>query len=250
MGQSDRLISVAKSYLGYTESPPNSNMTKFGERYGLNGQPWCVIAIWAWFQEAGLSELFCGGNRAADCGTLRRWYQERGQTVPVENVQPGDILILNFSGTDLAEHCGIVVETLIKNGKKIIRTVEGNTSPGEEGMEGSQDNGGCVALKTRYPYQAVDVIRPLYYEEAAEKAEEETVSLEQFKQLMKEYRAELQDNNASNWSEDARQWAVETGIIQGGGLLNGKPNYMWQDLLTREQFVTTLYRFTKLMRLA
>ena len=30
-------------------------------------------------------------------------------------------------------------------------------------------------------------------------------------------------------------------------VINGEPNYMWADVLTREQFVTVLYRFAKLM---
>ena len=77
--------------------------------------------------------------------------------------------------------------------------------------------------------------------------EEEEMNQEQFNQMfkvaMKEYRKELQDNDASGWSKDARDWAVSTGLIQGGSTLNGQPNYMWEDFLTREQMVTLLRRF-------
>ena len=74
------------------------------------------------------------------------------------------------------------------------------------------------------------------------------LSLDQFKTLMREYRAELQDNDSSKWSEEARSWAVKNGIITGGTPLpDGQPNYMWEDLLTREQMATLLYRFAKLM---
>ena len=39
-------------------------------------------------------------------------------------------------------------------------------------------------------------------------------------------------------------------VGEGGTLEDGEPNYMWQDMLTREQFVTVLYRFAKLAGLA
>ena len=48
----------------------------------------------------------------------------------------------------------------------------------------------------------------------------------------------------------ARQWATEKGIVLGGTLEDGEPNYMWQDMMTREQFVTVLFRFAKLAGLA
>ena len=45
-----------------------------------------------------------------------------------------------------------------------------------------------------------------------------------------------------------RQWALDMGLITGNGtVINGEPNYMWQDLVTREQFVTVLYRLAQIM---
>ena len=67
---------------------------------------------------------------------------------------------------------------------------------------------------------------------------------ETFKSLWMEMRKELQDNDASNYSKDAREWAVRTGIVQGGTPgADGEPNYLWEDVMTREQLVTVLYRF-------
>lgn len=69
-----------------------------------------------------------------------------------------------------------------------------------------------------------------------------------FKELWGEMRKELQDNDSGKWSEEARTWATSTGLIAGNGTeINGEPNYMWADVLTREQFVTVLYRFAKKM---
>ena len=78
--------------------------------------------------------------------------------------------------------------------------------------------------------------------------EDDEMDIQKFKELMREDRAELQDNDSSKWSKEAREWAVKNGIITGGTPLpDGQPNYMWEDLLTREQMATLLYRFAKLM---
>mgnify|MGYP007019930224 CR=1 FL=1 len=62
------------------------------------------------------------------------------------------------------------------------------------------------------------------------------MSYEQFRQYMDQYRQELQDNDKGDWSEEAREWATKVGLFAGNGSdINGEPNYMWQDFLTREQ---------------
>lgn len=184
----ERVIELARKDLGYTENPANSNNTKFGAAYGLQGQPWCVIALWFWFREAGESAAFFGGAKTASCGTLLRWYREQGQTVPVEKVQPGDIVILNFHGTKDTEHCGLV--TCIydsDDGIRFVDTIEGNTS-----KAGSQDNGGMVCEKTRYPSQIVGVCRPKYQLEPV------TV-----------------DDVSGHWAEKAIRWCMDKGLMQG-----------------------------------
>lgn len=78
--------------------------------------------------------------------------------------------------------------------------------------------------------------------------EDEDMDVSRFKELWAEMRKELQDNDAGTYSAEARKWAVATGLIAGNGTeINGEPNCMWQDLLTREQFVTVLYRFAQIM---
>lgn len=80
------------------------------------------------------------------------------------------------------------------------------------------------------------------------KEEDDDMDVARFKELWGEMRKELQDNDSSKYSEEARAWATSTGLIAGNGTeINGEPNYMWADVLTREQFVTVLYRFAKLM---
>lgn len=81
-------------------------------------------------------------------------------------------------------------------------------------------------------------------------AQQDDISIDEFITLFAQMRKGLQSNHAASYSEDARQWAVDKGLIAGGGQLpDGSPNYMWNDLLTREQFVTVLYRFAKVFDL-
>ena len=75
---------------------------------------------------------------------------------------------------------------------------------------------------------------------------EDDMDKETFTELFREMRKDLQDNDCSDWSEAARQWAVNNGIVQGGAPLpDGSANFMWQDMMTREQLVTVLYRFAQ-----
>ena len=78
--------------------------------------------------------------------------------------------------------------------------------------------------------------------------EDDDMDVARFSELFREMRKDLQDNDSGQYSEAARKWAVESGLIAGiGTTINGEPNCMWQDFLTREQLVTVLYRFAQMM---
>ena len=78
--------------------------------------------------------------------------------------------------------------------------------------------------------------------------EDEDMDVAKFTELWQEMRKGLQDNDSNAYSADARQWATSTGLIAGNGTtIDGEPNCMWADFLTREQFVTVLYRFAQMM---
>ena len=182
------VIAVARGELGVTESPPGSNRVKYWDDWpGWQGQPWCVAFLYWVFHHAGEGSAFSAGARTASCGTLYRWYKEQGQTVAKSALLPGDIVILNFSGTSETQHCGLVVE--VRPGG-VIRTIEGNTS-----IAGSQSNGGQVCLKTRNLSQVVGVCRPKYKEEA--------------KPVLQE------DDYSTHWAVKDIDLAIERGLMKG-----------------------------------
>lgn len=227
----ERVIELARGELGYTENPANSNNTKYGAAYGLQGQPWCVIFLWWLFREAGESAAFFGGAKTASCGTLLRWYREQGQTVPVSEVQPGDIVILNFSGTKETQHCGLVVDYSLRVSPKtgapeFVVTIEGNTTPG---LEGSQDNGGSVALKNRDFWNIVAVCRPKYSETPPPAAPEPP-------------QEGAKDDITGHWAEEAIRWCMEAGLMQGYEDGTFQPD----KGVTRAELATVLRRLVEL----
>lgn len=84
-----------------------------------------------------------------------------------------------------------------------------------------------------------------YEEDKSDAEEDDDMTFEKFKEYWATFRKELQDNDASSYSKEARDWAVRTGLVQGGGA--GEFNGMWEDFLTREQMVTLLYRFANML---
>lgn len=189
----NKVIEIARGELGVAENPPGSNRVKYWEDYdpGYQGLPWCVAFLWWCFARAGERMSFFGGGRTASCGTLLQWYREQGLTVPEDQVQPGDIVILDFTGRkrDTA-HCGIVTKTWWgPDGFDRFETIEGNTSP----SDGSQNNGGMVCEKTRYPFQIVGVCRPTYKSDDPQSVDDVT----------------------GHWAEKAIRRCIERGLLRG-----------------------------------
>lgn len=72
--------------------------------------------------------------------------------------------------------------------------------------------------------------------------EEDDMTQEKFNEMfsvaMSSYRKKLQDNDSGDWSQTGREWAIEKGLMAGNGTtVDGQPNMMWEDFLTREQNV-------------
>ena len=150
MATANEILAVARSELGCKESPAGSNRTKYGAWYGLDGQPWCMMFSQWVFAQAGV-EL---PVKTASCGTFMRAAQASGRWV-TSNYQPGDVVIYDFPGGGVTDHCGIVVTPLTTG----VRTIEGNTGTGNDA------NGGEVMERTRPANWIVGAYRPIYDEE-------------------------------------------------------------------------------------
>lgn len=219
------VLQIAAGELGNTESPAGSNRTKYGKWMGLDGQPWCMSFVQWCYAQAGRPLPF----RTGSCNALLEWYRQNHPECIVTTPRPRDIIIYNFG------HTGIVY--MATHNK--VNAIEGNTSAGDSG---SQDNGGGVYRRTRSKSLVKAYIRPF--------EEDDDMEQEKFNQMfetaMDEYRKKLRDNDCGPWSKEAREYAVSSGLFAGSGTTpDGQPNFMWEDLLTREQVAQLFFRFAQ-----
>lgn len=260
----ERLLQTAKNEVGYLEKKTNSqldsktanagrnNYTKYARdldklgvyNYRKNGYAWCDMFVdWCFVTTFGVETAWkMTGQKmkgtGAGCTYSARYYKNIGRFY-TKDPKPGDqIFFSDGNGSDGMSHTGIVTD--VRNGR--VYTIEGNTSSDP----GVVPNGGSVNEKSYFlTYNKIGGYgRPDY----SMVKEDEDVTVDRFAELFAEMRKGLQDNDSSTWSNDARQWAVSNGLISGNGTtVDGQPNYMWSDLLTREQLVTVLFRFAQLM---
>lgn len=238
MASVKELLAIAARQIGITEWPKNSNKVKYNTWYWggeVSGSdyPWCMAFVQWCYNEAQMKLPY----KTASCSALLNWYREHHPECVVSKPQPGDVVIYDFGHTGIVESAAV--------GK--ITAIEGNTSAGSSG---SQDNGGGVYRRTRSTSCVRAYIRPITAMQI-ESEDDDMITQDKFNQMfnvaMEAHRKELRDNDSGTWSEEARQWAVDTGLIAGNGTApDGPPNFMWEDTMTREQLVTVLYRFAKL----
>lgn len=153
MSSASKVLQIARAELGYKESPRNSNKTKYGKAYGMDGQPWCAMFVWWVFKKAGCPELFYGGKKSAYCPTIADYYIAKKQTVSKGSGKAGDIVLFDFNNNNSSDHIGIIEK---KNSDGTYTTIEGNTSTS------SNANGGQVMRRTRKQSQISWICRPKY----------------------------------------------------------------------------------------
>ena len=95
-------------------------------------------------------------TKTASCSVMGDYAIKKKMTVPYSKAKKGDIVNYDFNHNGTSDHTGIICK--VENGK--IYVVEGNTS--EEGSNGSDSNGGMVAVRTRTKGNVNNVIRPKY----------------------------------------------------------------------------------------
>lgn len=187
----ESVIRTAELEVGKTEFPAGSNNVLYntiyyGREVSGDKYPWCVTFLWWVFSEAGESKAFFNGGKTASCTRLMELYKAEGRWFTDGNYQRGDIPIMTFNKKREVQHCGLILGRSEGGG---WLTVEGNTSPG---MEGSQDRGGSVALKTRPDVNILGCCRPNY---AAE--------------------PETKDDITGHWAEKAIRRCIERGLLRG-----------------------------------
>lgn len=78
----------------------------------------------------------------------------------------------------------------------------------------------------------------LYKEYDAKKQEvKENVTQEEFNIMMENYLATLAEKDPGEWSEEAREFVCENGLMQG----DADGNMRWKSFLTREEMAQLLY---------
>lgn len=134
------IIDIANLELGTIEDPANSNRTKYGQWYGLDGQPWCAMFIsWVfWKANTPLGRVESSKGYASCQGGYAFWKANHQLT---SNPQMGDIVLYDWNGDGHCDHTGIF-KAWIKQGST-FEAIEGNTAVGDD------SNGGIVMVRQR-----------------------------------------------------------------------------------------------------
>ncbi len=125
------VVKIAAGELGNTETPANSNRTKYGAWYGLDGYPWCMMFVQWCCAQAGRPLPY----KTASCSQLLDWYRKHQPEQIVDRPVPGDIILYNFGHTGILESAG----------EETVTAIEGNTSAGEAGSPASPTAAACSA---------------------------------------------------------------------------------------------------------
>lgn len=141
--------------LGYVESPPGSNRTKFGVWFGHDGIPWCNLFVSYHLLTAGGFELCHDfqapgvrpGRGCAYVPSTLVWLQKTGRAYPASQGKPGDLAIYDWQGDHQADHIGFFATSPDSSGR--FMALEGNTS------DASDSNGGQVLLRPRQTMHVV-----------------------------------------------------------------------------------------------
>lgn len=139
----DKLIQKAQSQLGYKEG--SNNNTKYGQAYGLNYNPWCMMFVWWCANEVGIGNDII--PKTASCPTACRWFRDKGQIIKNSDVKKGDIIFFTWDNSNNADHVGIV-EKVEGN---IFTTIEGNKNDTVERRQVSKTNS-CIYAIARPAY--------------------------------------------------------------------------------------------------
>lgn len=175
---------------------------------------WCAATVSAVGQAMGMTDVILP---ECSCPRMIELYVDRGQWIEDDAYVPqiGDIIMYDWQDTGAGDnrgnpdHVGMVAAV---NGTALT-IIEGN-------------NGNAVACRTLQINGRC--IRGYCLPDYASKVTSSPGTA----------------GDASEWSQEAREWAASVGLFQGAGTLpDGTPDYQWQRQPTRAELVTVLHRF-------
>lgn len=144
-----KIIEIALGEIGVTEVPENSNKTKYGAWFGLDGFAWCGMFVSWVYANAGYALGNIGYSKGfAGCQTAFIHFKNSGEIT--QHPKEGDIVLFDWNGDGRFDHTGIFVKDL-GNGK--FESIEGNTAMGND------SNGGKVMRRERN-YRFATFIHP------------------------------------------------------------------------------------------
>lgn len=210
-----KLVETAKSYLGCKES--DGSHKKIIDIYNAHEplavgyalkytDAWCSAFVSAMSILCGLTDIL-----PTECGCQRHieLFRELGAWVEDDTYVPqiGDVIFYAWSDDGKGD-C-----TARANHVGIVTECDGKTITVIEGNISNAVGYRTIAVGGQY-------IRGYGVPKYATKAD-----------------------SGSDWSKDAREWAIANGIIRGRGNADGSVDFAWKENVTREEMAVMLYRF-------
>lgn len=133
------VVEIARKEIGQIESPKNSNKTKYGKWFGLDGVAWCGMFVsWCYAQSGNQLPNIGFSKGFAGCQTAVAYFKKNKNITksPIE----GDIVFFDWNKDGRYDHTGIFVRWL---DDETFESIEGNTAIGND------SNGGKVMLRRR-----------------------------------------------------------------------------------------------------
>jgi len=134
-GDARAVISIARSLIGVTESPPGSNKTKIHTEMGVGSMLWCALFLRYIFKKAGIEQKQITNACQATADNYKAINRFDPSTPKV-----GALVFFQYSRNNHLNHIALCIGFDDTH----ITTIEGNTSSSNKG---DQSNGGGVFEK-------------------------------------------------------------------------------------------------------
>jgi hypothetical protein len=149
----EKIIATASAEIGVSESPRNSNKTKYGKWFSFDGVPWCGMFVsWVYAQAGSPLPNIGFKNGFAGCQTAVAYFTKN--KIITRDPMPGDIVLFDWNKDKRSDHTGIFVKW-INRSNGVFETIEGNTAIGNE------SNGGTVMRRQRNIHYVLVFANPL-----------------------------------------------------------------------------------------